>query len=257
VLFLDEIGELGLDEQAMCLRAIEEKRFLPMGSDRTVDLRLPASSPAPTRICRSACARARFREDLFARLNLWTFQLAGPARSQGDIEPNLDFELRRFGEREGQNVTFNKEARELYLTFAVAPDAALAAPISAISRRRSRAWRRLRPKAASTRRRCASEITRLSEHWRAGQAAAPDHQERLADILGRERVEEIDLFDRAQLAAVIAICRENRTLSAAGRQLFSVSRQNKTSGNDADRLRKYLARFQLRFEDLSDAPKDR
>jgi transcriptional regulatory protein RtcR len=33
VLFLDEVGELGLDEQAMLLRALEEKRFLPLGSD--------------------------------------------------------------------------------------------------------------------------------------------------------------------------------------------------------------------------------
>ena len=43
VLFLDEIGELGLDEQAMCLRAIEEKRFLPVGADRdtTSDFGLP------------------------------------------------------------------------------------------------------------------------------------------------------------------------------------------------------------------------
>ena len=30
----DEIGELGLDEQAMLLRAVEEKRFLPVGSDK-------------------------------------------------------------------------------------------------------------------------------------------------------------------------------------------------------------------------------
>jgi GTP-binding protein len=37
VLFLDEIGELGLDEQAMILRAIEDKRFLPVGADREVD----------------------------------------------------------------------------------------------------------------------------------------------------------------------------------------------------------------------------
>src|SRR5437868_5027988 len=34
VLFLDEIGELGPDEQAMLLRALEEKTFLPFGSDR-------------------------------------------------------------------------------------------------------------------------------------------------------------------------------------------------------------------------------
>lgn len=36
MLFLDEIGELGLDEQAMLLKAIEEKRFFPMGADREV-----------------------------------------------------------------------------------------------------------------------------------------------------------------------------------------------------------------------------
>ena len=36
VLFLDEIGELGPEEQAMLLRAMEEKTFLPMGSDREV-----------------------------------------------------------------------------------------------------------------------------------------------------------------------------------------------------------------------------
>jgi transcriptional regulatory protein RtcR len=42
LLFLDEIGELGLDEQAMLLKAVEEKRFLPMGSDREVESEFPA-----------------------------------------------------------------------------------------------------------------------------------------------------------------------------------------------------------------------
>src|SRR4029078_633584 len=36
VLFLAEIGELGLDEQAMLLRAIEDKTFFPVGSDKEV-----------------------------------------------------------------------------------------------------------------------------------------------------------------------------------------------------------------------------
>ena len=36
MLFLDKVGELGVDKQAMLLRAIEEKRFMPMGSDRGV-----------------------------------------------------------------------------------------------------------------------------------------------------------------------------------------------------------------------------
>ncbi len=33
LLFLDEIGGLGADEQAMLLKAIEEKRFFPVGAD--------------------------------------------------------------------------------------------------------------------------------------------------------------------------------------------------------------------------------
>jgi transcriptional regulatory protein RtcR len=45
-------------------------------------------------------------------------------------------------------------------------------------------------------------------------------------------------------------CAAAPSLSAAGRELFAHSRQGKTSRNDADRLRKYLARFELSFEDV-------
>jgi transcriptional regulatory protein RtcR len=51
-----------------------------------------------------------------------------------------------------------------------------------------------------------------------------------------------------QLAAVINVCRESRTLSEAGRALFGSSRERKTTSNDADRLRKYLARFGLSWD---------
>ena len=60
----------------------------------------------------------------------------------------------------------------------------------------------------------------------------------LAQLLNRNQLAEIDLFDRAQLAHVIQICQESRTLSDAGRRLFGASRAKKTSTNDADRLRK-------------------
>jgi transcriptional regulatory protein RtcR len=36
VLFLDEIGEMGVDDQTMLLRALEEKTFFPLGGDREV-----------------------------------------------------------------------------------------------------------------------------------------------------------------------------------------------------------------------------
>src|SRR5206468_12438916 len=74
VLFLDEVGELGLDEQAMILRAIEEKKFLPVGADResSSDFQLIAGT---NKELGAAVAAGAFRDDLFARLNLWTFSL--------------------------------------------------------------------------------------------------------------------------------------------------------------------------------------
>ena len=46
------------------------------------------------------------------------------------------------------------------------------------------------------------------------------------------------------------MCRSSRSLSEAGRALFSVSRAKKARPNDADRLRKYLARFGLSWAEL-------
>src|SRR5215213_7674940 len=78
LLFLDEIGELGLDEQAMLLRALEEKVFLPLGSDREVrsDFQLIAGT---NRDLGARVREGRFRDDLLARINLWTFSLPGLA----------------------------------------------------------------------------------------------------------------------------------------------------------------------------------
>jgi transcriptional regulatory protein RtcR len=40
-------------------------------------------------------------------------------------------------------------------------------------------------------------------------------------------------------------------MSDAGRELFAASRQKKKAPNDADRLRKYLARFGLDWRQLT------
>src|SRR4029450_14081249 len=74
LLFLDEVGELGLDEQAMLLRALEEKRFLPVGSDRegTSDFQLIAGT---NRDLAAQVAAGRLRADRLARIDLWTFRL--------------------------------------------------------------------------------------------------------------------------------------------------------------------------------------
>jgi transcriptional regulatory protein RtcR len=95
------------------------------------------------------------------------------------------------------------------------------------------------------------EIDRLTALWRDGGNGDHGPEALLLNVLGTDRLAEIDPFDRAQLATAIKACRDSNSLSAAGRKLFAVSRLKKTSGNDADRLRKYLMRFDLRFEDLA------
>lgn len=243
VLFLDEIGELGLDEQAMCLRAIEEKRFLPMGSDHDVasDFQLIAGT---NRDLAASVRDGRFREDLLARLNLWTFSLPPLSARKEDIEPNLDFELRRYAEREGRNATFNREARELYLAFATAPQARWSANFRDLSASVTR-MATLAPDARINEETVATEMARLSRQWTAGEA--DDTDVTVAAVVG-DRIHQIDPFDRVQLAEVIRVCRSSRSASDAGRVLFAVSRLSKASANDADRLRKYLARFGTHFD---------
>ena len=120
ILFLDEIGELGLDEQAMLLRAIEEKKFFPLGADEESESHFELIC-GTSRDLEQAVGEGRFRSDLLARINLWAFQLPGLADRREDIEPNLEYELQRFAEKSGKHITFNKEARQIFMDFALDP----------------------------------------------------------------------------------------------------------------------------------------
>ncbi|XVJ59135.1 MAG: sigma 54-interacting transcriptional regulator [Tepidisphaera sp.] len=251
LLFLDEIGELGLDEQAMLLRAVEEKRFLPLGSDTesTSNFQLIAGTN------RDLFARARegaFREDLLARINLWTFHLPALKDRREDIEPNLDYELEQFAKRSGRTVRFNAEARSRYLDFAMSP----AAPWSGNFRDLSASVTRMATLSASGRitlDTAEAEIARLSRAWTPKPATDSADPDPCDTLLGPAAAASLDRFDRVQLAEVLRVCQQSRSLSDAGRALFAQSRLKKASPNDADRLRKYLARFDLSWDQVSAA----
>ena len=70
--------------------------------------------------------------------------------------------------------------------------------------------------------------------------------------MGSRALEQLDLFDRAQIAFVVSVCRESTTLSDAGRKLYGVIREKRKTANDADRLRKYLTRFGLTWDGYKD-----
>ena len=252
VLFLDEIGELGLDEQAMLLKAVEEKRFLPLGSDHEAssDFQLIAGTNRDLRV---DVAEGRFREDLYARINLWAYALPGLAQRPQDLEPNIDHLLARSAAEMGRAVRFNAEAKASYLRFAQSGEALW----SGNFRDLSASVTRLATLAEGGRITSAlvdAELQRLRWSWQhaAGNAAAaPARAAGLDGLLTPERIGELDLFDRLQLEAVIGICRQSRTLSEAGRRLFDRSRTQRSVVNDADRLRKYLHKFDVSWDAIS------
>jgi transcriptional regulatory protein RtcR len=145
-------------------------------------------------------------------------------------------------------VTFNREARQAYLTFATAPEAEWRSNFRDLGASLTR-MATLAPSGRINEAIVMEEIERLSGQWHGARGQKGD--ELLTSLLGSERVATIDLFDRVQLEQVIRICREYSTLSAAGRALFTASRTRKSSSNDADRLRKYLARFGLDWQTIT------
>lgn len=244
ILFLDEIGELGLDEQAMLLRALEEKRFLPVGADRDAgsDFQLIAGT---NRDLHDRVRAGTFRDDLLARINLWTYTLPGLAERREDLAPNLDYELARFARETARRVRFSTEARTRFLRFATSPEAAWTSNFRDLNAAVTR-MATLAPGGRITEEVVDAEADRLRRHWHG--TAHSDTGALLDTVLGAERAAELDRFDRVQLADVLLVCREARSLSEAGRLLFAHSRQQRATPNDADRLRKYLARFGLTWE---------
>lgn len=249
LIFLDEIGELGLDEQAMLLRAIEDKTFLPLGSDKAVqsDFQLIAGT---NRDLRKEVITGNFREDLLARINLWTFTLPGLADRKEDLAANLDYELERFAKTHRRQVRFNKEAREAFLKFARDPDSTWNANFRDLNAAVTR-MATLAPKGRITVACVEAEKTRLKFSWKTTLPSSEMGSQR--SVLSEAQRQEWDPFDLVQLDYVTGICQESRSLSEAGRKLFAVTRTKRSVTNDADRLKKYLARFGLSWNDFRDS----
>ena len=92
-LFLDEVGNLNTEVQMLLLRALQEKRFRPVGGKTEVqaDIRLVA---ATNEDLEKAIAEGRFREDLFHRLNEFPLYVPLLAECPEDIIPLAEFMLK-------------------------------------------------------------------------------------------------------------------------------------------------------------------
>lgn len=249
LLFLDEIGELGLDEQAMLLRALEDKVFMPFGGDKVVTSNFQLIAGTNRTLSRQV-QQGQFREDLLARINLWTYELPSLKNRIEDLEPNVHHELKKITHLIGYKVSFNQHAARQYLDFGMSPNALWRANFRDLNASITR-MATLAQGGRITEEIVADEIKRLQSDWQ-DFSTENDSQTHtvLSQYLSAAAINEIDLFEQAQLAQVIQVCRQSKNLAEAGRILFNVSRQKKTSKNDTNRVKVYLQRFNLTFSAL-------
>ena len=251
IIFLDEIGELPLEAQAMLLKAIEEKSFRPLGAekDEHSDFQLICGTN------RELTDPTKFRQDLLARINLWSFKLPGLADRREDIAPNIDYELERFSQASGRHISFNREAREKFIAFALDPKTRWTGnfrDLNAMVVRMST----LADGGRITADLVEEEIARYTtldpnSSFPASHPIADESRDvDLAALLGKGYKSRFDAFDLAQLEYTIKVCQESDSMADAARKLFAVSIKAKRSANHTDRLSKYLARFGLKFKNL-------
>jgi two-component system response regulator AtoC len=83
-IFLDEIGELPIDLQVKLLRVLEEKEIRRVGDTRTIKVDVRVVS-ATSRDLPAQIKSAKFREDLYYRLNVINITLPPLRERKGDI----------------------------------------------------------------------------------------------------------------------------------------------------------------------------
>ncbi len=115
-LFLDEVGNLALETQQMLLRAIQERRYRPIGdkTDKSFNVRIIA---ATNEDLEKAVIEKRFRQDLLYRLHDFEITVPPLRDCQEDIMPLAEF-FREIANNELEcSVTgLDAEARKTLLT---------------------------------------------------------------------------------------------------------------------------------------------
>lgn len=102
-IFLDEIGNLSYDVQVQLLRALEERKVKPVGSDKEVAFDVRIISATNENLTK-AVAEGHFREDLYHRLNEFSLRALSLRERREDIPVFADHFLAASNEELGKEV---------------------------------------------------------------------------------------------------------------------------------------------------------
>jgi two-component system response regulator GlrR len=97
-LFLDEIGDMPLSIQAKLLRALQERQFYPVGSEKPVEVDVRVIV-ATQKDLESDVKQGQFREDLFYRIHVIPIYLPPLRERKEDIPPLVEYFLKKFSQQ--------------------------------------------------------------------------------------------------------------------------------------------------------------
>lgn len=256
LLFLDEIGELPLDTQAKLLKVIDddEKTFYKVGSNKieSSSFRLICGT---NKNLEEEVKNKCFRRDLLERINTWPYRLPGLAERREDIEPNLEFEIRKLNEKEEEKekekekilftVQFTKEAKDTFLEYAKT------SPWEGNFRELNKIVTRMAVFSKKTNGKITKEIVD-NEISRVNNSAShlapvesPSSSINLNDFLDEGYETKYNPLDLYVLSHIIQVCKDSETQAEAGRKLFK-----KKLSNHSDRMSKELKKFGLTWEKI-------
>jgi two-component system response regulator HydG len=117
-LFLDEVGNLSYENQIQLLRALQERRIKPVGSNTEIDVDVRILSATNEDLLK-AVSEGKFREDLYHRLNEFSIHIPSLHERKEDLFLFIEYFLNEANKSLGKEVIgLSKEVEEAFKNYA-------------------------------------------------------------------------------------------------------------------------------------------